>query len=137
MQQGQLSWQSDGSGVEQSDLAHLKQLLHMENTSLTLPEKDETRYSPQMAEGDNVLVKLVNGKVSYDNRIIFSGLNWQINRGEHWQVTGPNGSGKTCLLNMITGDDPDCYTNELTVFGYKRGSGESIWDNQAAYRVSV
>ncbi|MBT80687.1 MAG: molybdate ABC transporter ATP-binding protein ModF [Alteromonadaceae bacterium] len=128
MQQGQLSWQSDGGGVEQSDLAHLKQLLHMENTSLTLPEKDETRYSPQMAEGENVLVKLVNGKVSYDNRTIFSGLNWQINRGEHWQVTGPNGSGKTCLLNMITGDDPHCYTNELTVFGYKRGSGESIWD---------
>jgi molybdate transport system ATP-binding protein len=29
---------------------------------------------------------------------------------------------------MITGDNPHCYTNDLTLFGIKRGSGESIWD---------
>ena len=42
-------------------------------------------------------------------------------------VNGPNGSGKTCLLNLITGDHPQCYVNDIYVFGYQRGSGESIW----------
>jgi molybdate transport system ATP-binding protein len=30
-------------------------------------------------------------------------------------------------LALITGDHPDCYTNELYLFGKRRGSGESIW----------
>ena len=55
-------------------------------------------------------------------------MNWTIERGQHWQVTGPNGSGKTCLLNLITGDHPQCYVNDIFVFGMQRGSGESIWD---------
>ncbi|WP_350624159.1 ATP-binding cassette domain-containing protein, partial [Pseudoalteromonas sp. 24-MNA-CIBAN-0067] len=44
------------------------------------------------------------------------------------QLTGANGSGKTCLLNLITGDNPQCYNNDIGVFGFKRGTGESIWD---------
>ena len=47
---------------------------------------------------------------------------------EHWQISGPNGAGKSTLLSLITGDNPLVYTNDVTVFGFKRGSGESIWD---------
>ena len=43
-------------------------------------------------------------------------------------MKGPNGSGKTCLLNLITGDHPQCYVNDLTLFGFRRGAGETIWD---------
>jgi molybdate transport system ATP-binding protein len=49
-------------------------------------------------------------------------------QGQHTLVTGPNGSGKSTLLQLITGDHPACYQNDLTLFGIKRGSGESIWD---------
>jgi molybdate transport system ATP-binding protein len=65
--------------------------------------------------------------VNYAENIVFSNLNWTIDPQQHWQVTGPNGSGKTCLLNLITGDHPQCYVNDIYVFGYQRGSGESIW----------
>jgi len=52
------------------------------------------------------------------------------------------------LLNLITGDNPQCYNNDIFVFGYQRGQGESIWDIkqhigyvssglQWDYRVSV
>ncbi|MEI8648719.1 ATP-binding cassette domain-containing protein [Paraglaciecola sp. Hal342] len=55
-------------------------------------------------------------------------LTWEVKLGEHWQLSGPNGSGKTCLLQLISGDHPQCYVNDILFAGFKRGSGESIWD---------
>ncbi len=40
----------------------------------------------------------------------------------------PSGSGKTTLLSLIAGDNPQAYTNEIYLFGKRRGSGESIWE---------
>ncbi|MBY6198653.1 molybdate ABC transporter ATP-binding protein ModF [Vibrio hangzhouensis] len=74
------------------------------------------------------LVKITNGHVEYVDQKIFSGINWQINKGEHWQVRGPNGCGKSTLLGMIFGDHPQCYSNDIHIYGMKRGSGETIWD---------
>src|SRR6476660_8561647 len=34
---------------------------------------------------------------------ILAGINWQIDRGQHWAVLGPNGSGKTTLLRIACG----------------------------------
>ncbi|MGO2580526.1 MAG: ABC transporter ATP-binding protein, partial [Halomonas sp.] len=31
------------------------------------------------------------------------------------------------VLSLITGDHPQCYTNDIFVFGFQRGNGESIW----------
>ena len=43
-------------------------------------------------------------------------------------VTGKNGAGKSTLLQMVTGDCPQCFSNDVTVFGFQRGNGETIWD---------
>ena len=55
-------------------------------------------------------------------------LNLEIKAGEVFGFLGHNGAGKSTLLSMITGDNPLVYANDVTVFGFKRGSGESIWD---------
>jgi len=75
-----------------------------------------------------ILVSLRNGRARYGDRVIFSGLNLEIEKGDHTLITGPNGAGKSTLLAIISGDHPDCYTNDLHIFGIRRGSGESIWD---------
>lgn len=34
---------------------------------------------------------------------ILKNLDWRVHRGEHWVIMGPNGSGKTSLLKVLTG----------------------------------
>lgn len=38
-------------------------------------------------------------------RLILDDINWQVKAGEHWVILGPNGCGKTSLINLITGYD--------------------------------
>lgn len=74
------------------------------------------------------LVRMQNTRVVYGSGVQFQGVDWKLMAGEHTIVTGPNGAGKSTLLQLITGDHPQCYNNGLTVFGFRRGSGESVWD---------
>ncbi|WP_136464849.1 ATP-binding cassette domain-containing protein [Flagellimonas onchidii] len=74
------------------------------------------------------LVSFKNVSVSFDGRQVLDKINWTIKKGEFWQLIGPNGSGKTTLLSMITGDSHKGYGQDLTLFGQKKGSGESVWD---------
>ena len=92
-------------------------------TDLTLPLPLTTFNIPL-----NPLVALINVSVSYDGRPIVKDINWTINAGEFWQLIGPNGSGKTTILSLITGDNPKGYGQELYLFGKKKGSGETVWD---------
>lgn len=74
------------------------------------------------------LVQLTQVKVTYGEQTQFEGFDWTLEPGQHTLITGPNGSGKSTLLSLLTGDHPQCYTNQIEIFGYRRGSGESIWD---------
>ena len=127
MQSGSIQWQTPVDDNLAEQLTHISQLQHMQQQDLALPDKDGDSFAPHPLDANAPLVKLSNVKVNYADNIVFSGLNWTIEPQQHWQVTGPNGSGKTCLLNLITGDHPQCYVNDIYVFGYQRGSGESIW----------
>ena len=75
-----------------------------------------------------VLVALRRVTVRHGRRVILRELDWTVRAGESWAVLGPNGAGKTTLLGLVLGDHPQVYTNEVTVFGRRRGGGESQWD---------
>ncbi len=76
----------------------------------------------------NPLLSFKNVNVKYGKQTIVEAINWTVNAGDFWQLKGPNGSGKTTLLTMITGDNPKAYGQDITLFGHKRGTGESIWE---------
>lgn len=77
---------------------------------------------------DELLIQLNNVSVKYGDRPILDNINWTIMSGEFWQLKGPNGSGKTTLISMIIGDNPKAYGQDMYLFGYKKGTGESVWD---------
>lgn len=110
-----------------SAMALLDQLLHLKLGKIALPDPDPIDRLPAL-HATEPLVQITNASVKYADNVVFDGLSWTINAGEHWQLTGPNGSGKTCLLSLITGDHPQCYVNDIQVFGFQRGNGESIWE---------
>ncbi|MFZ3618084.1 molybdate ABC transporter ATP-binding protein ModF [Leclercia barmai] len=108
--------------------ALIAQLAHSEKLNgVTLPEPDAPSARHGLPEGEARIV-LNDGVVSYNDRPILNHLSWTVNPGEHWQIVGPNGAGKSTLLSLITGDHPQGYSNDLTLFGRRRGSGETIWD---------
>ncbi|WP_455865241.1 molybdate ABC transporter ATP-binding protein ModF [Pantoea agglomerans] len=105
-----------------AQLAHSEQLAGM-----ALPEADDAGSKPALVAGEPLIV-LRDGVVSYNDKPILNHLSWEVKPGEHWQIVGPNGAGKSTLLSLVTGDHPQGYSNDLTLFGRRRGSGETIWD---------
>jgi molybdate transport system ATP-binding protein len=74
------------------------------------------------------LVELRAGSVRYGEQVVFEQLDFSVAAGQHTLIEGPNGSGKSSLLELFTGDHPQAYSNDLQLFGRRRGSGESVWD---------
>ncbi|MDR9892775.1 molybdate ABC transporter ATP-binding protein ModF [Pseudenterobacter timonensis] len=108
--------------------ALIAQLAHSEKLAeIALPEPDAPPARHALPD-DQPRIVLNNGVVSYNDRAVLDRLSWTVNPKEHWQITGPNGAGKSTLLSLITGDHPQGYSNDLTLFGRRRGSGETIWD---------
>ena len=66
--------------------------------------------------------------IRYGTRTILKDLSWTVRQGEHWSLSGQNGSGKSTLLSLVCADNPQSYACDISLFGKKRGSGESIWD---------
>ncbi|WP_318662610.1 ATP-binding cassette domain-containing protein [Treponema sp.] len=105
-------------------IQHETQVLHT--------EKDESE----------TLIEMNNVNVGWGDNHVLVDLNWKLHKGEHWLIRGPNGSGKTTFLELITGDNMQVFSNDIKLFGSRRGSGETIWDIKrklgiVSYRLHV
>lgn len=74
------------------------------------------------------VVKLNKVSIRYDDRTILKELDWTVRRGEKWALSGENGAGKSTLLSLVCADNPQSYACDISLFGRKRGTGESIWE---------
>jgi molybdate transport system ATP-binding protein len=95
--------------------------------SFSLPAGADKEARDKSA-GTDMLISMKNVRVQYGDTIVLDGLDWTVKSGENWVILGPNGCGKTTLLNLVTADNPQAYANEIYLFGRRRGSGESVWE---------
>jgi molybdate transport system ATP-binding protein len=97
-------------------------------------ERAAVRLGPSRAGGNSgtsagsALVDMQAVNITYSGIRILSQVDWTVRCGEHWAVLGPNGAGKSTLLSLLLGDNPQAYANRVTLFGRRRGTGESIWE---------
>ncbi len=92
--------------------------LDIPRTRLPAPEKREVA----------AVIEMRDVTVRYGGNRVLAHFDWTVLSNEHWMISGPNGAGKTTLLNLITGDNPQAYANDIKLFGRRKGSGESIWE---------
>ncbi|OAR05967.1 hypothetical protein LLEC1_07665 [Akanthomyces lecanii] len=129
-------------------LAEVGKVLSSIGPSSTADSKDATiQSSTSTAEP---LVEMDGCKISYKDKVVLGnwsqridgqekpGLIWTVRRGERWGVFGPNGSGKTTIVSMLSSDHPQTYSQPVKLFGRSRipepGSGQrplTFWDIQA------
>ncbi|MBQ3688158.1 MAG: ATP-binding cassette domain-containing protein [Treponema sp.] len=88
------------------------------------------------------LIKFSRVNVGWDEHRVLVDLDWEVRKGEHWLIRGPNGSGKTTILELITGDNMQVFREDVSLFGRRRGTGETIWDIKrqlgiVSYRLHV
>ena len=107
------------------------------------PQSQENFPAPQQKNPPaETLIEMNHVNVGWGENHVLRDLTWKLQKGQHWLVRGPNGSGKTTFLELITGDNKQVYSNDIHIFGIKRGSGETIWDIKqhlgiVSYRLHV
>lgn len=109
-----------------------------------LSRDDFPRHSPPLPKGEP-LVELNGVRVSYGPKTVLGdwqqpdkthpGLWWSLHRGQRCGIFGPNGSGKTTMLSLITSDHPQTYGLPIKLFGRSRlptpgQPGISVFDLQ-------
>ncbi|MBX6382402.1 MAG: metal ABC transporter ATP-binding protein [Microbispora sp.] len=62
--------------------------------------------APRAASGTPAVLSLTGAELRRGERVLWSGLDLELRRGEFVAVLGPNGSGKTSLLHAIVGRLP-------------------------------
>lgn len=113
------------------DAPHVKAL--MAPPVIALDHLPPTLPRPYNLDDNTPLLELNNVSVSYGDLEVLRRVNWVFPRGAHCCVSGPNGCGKTTLLSLVTGDSHKAYGQDITLFGVRRGSGESVWDIKQKY----
>jgi len=104
------------------------QLLQRARTPPPLPQPGS---SPLAAGAQpSALVEFDDVSIRYDcgSRCYVPPLRWTVREGENWAVVGGNGTGKTTLVDLISGDNVLGYRQAIKLFGRAKGSGESVWD---------
>jgi molybdate transport system ATP-binding protein len=79
------------------------------------------------------LFELHDVDAGYQGHVVLKQFSWTLRRGQHTLIEGPNGCGKSTLLSLINGENHKAYGQDVTLFGRRRGSGETVWDVKARF----
>jgi ATP-binding cassette subfamily F protein 3 len=82
----------------------LKQIERMEK--IEAPESEAPRLSfqfPQPQRSGQRVIRLGGVDFSYGEKVVYRGMNFEVERGQRVVLVGPNGAGKSTLLKLAAG----------------------------------
>jgi len=98
-----------------------------EDVSL-LPPSTAPKDRVATSVGSTPVIEFRDVTIKYGDKLVLDSLSWTVQPGSNWIIQGGNGAGKSTLLDLITGENPRAFGQDITLFGRRKGSGESIWD---------
>ena len=112
--------------------SYLRLLSCKPNLVREIPGKECDKNS---IEDQEPLIKMNGISASYSGVTVFKGFDWSMGREDYVLIEGPNGCGKSTLLSLINGENHKAYGQSITLFGRKKGSGETIWELKEKFGV--
>ena len=115
--------------------SRIKQLEKLER--IEVDEEDNSalavKFPPAPRSGD-IAFKATDLKVGYESKVVFSGADIEVRRGEKVALVGRNGEGKTTLMRVIMGElEPmsgEAKTGHNVSIGYYAQNQEDILNKQ-------
>ncbi len=83
-----------------------------------------------MTATDRPLISLGDVSARIGKKELVSNINWDLSENRSWAVIGPNGSGKTSLIRIITGDLSHCSGDVDFHQGFTRGTVSAVTHEQ-------
>ncbi|MBN2655305.1 MAG: ATP-binding cassette domain-containing protein [Nitrospirae bacterium] len=120
-----------GSIVMQSgkkDLPHVRKQAYIRMTSdesIPIIEKKESEYLEYKSESAP-LIEIKNADIYIGDWQILHNINWRINKGEHWAISGKNGAGKSTLFKLIMAELHPASGGKILRFNLQNDA--SVWD---------
>ncbi len=86
--------------------SRIKQLEKIEQIEIEEEGEEIHFHFPQARQSGSIVAEVKGVNKSYGSKLVFSGLNYTIERGDRIAVVGVNGAGKSTFVRMLAGVEP-------------------------------
>jgi len=101
--------------------------------------KSSLELSVNVSRQGNKILELENIEKSFNGKPVINNFSYTFKKGDRIGVAGKNGTGKSTLLNIVTGaikvDKGIVHVGETTVFGYYRQGGLDFKEDERVIDV--
>ena len=102
---GRFRYQATKAAQVQSRIKMLEKIVPIE----VPPERKRVHFTfPTSAKSGRMVVELKGARKVYGDKVVFRSVNLHIERGDRIAIVGPNGTGKSTLMRLLSGvEAPD------------------------------